>query len=63
VGDSGKFVLAYAVEHAAKTSGMSRSELVAKLAEQGDDFTKNARREGILSPGALSLLESATVER
>ena len=63
VGDSGKFVLSYAVEHAAKTSGMSRSELVAKLVEQGDDFSRNASREGTLSPATLSLLEFATVER
>ncbi len=63
VGDSGKFVLVYAVDHAAKDAGMSRSEFVAKMAEQGDGFTKNARKEGALSPGAISLLKSATVER
>jgi hypothetical protein len=63
VGDSGKFVLVYAVEHAARVSGMSRSDIVAQMAEQGDDFSKNARRKGLLSPVALDLLDSATVER
>jgi hypothetical protein len=63
VGDSGKFVLAYAVEHAAKDAGMNKSRLVKKIVKEGDDFFKNARREGLMSPGAISLLESATVER
>jgi hypothetical protein len=63
VGDSGKFVLAYAVEHAAKEAGMKRSRLVKRMAKQGEDFSETARREGFLSPGAISLLESATVER
>lgn len=63
VGDSGRFVLAYAVEHAANVSGMTRSEIVAQMAEQGEGFSKQARREGRIPRAAVRLLDSATVER
>jgi hypothetical protein len=63
VGDSGRFVLAYAVEHAARVSGMTKSDLVAQMAEQGDGFSDYATRGGLLSPAVLDLLNSATVER
>ena len=63
VGDSGHFVLAYAVEHAAKVSGMDKSDLVAQMAEKGDDFSSYATKAGLLTPAALDLLDSATVQR
>ena len=63
IGDSGKFVLAYAVEHAARVSGMSRSDLVAQMAKKGDKFPRYAERTQLLSLEVLDLLDSATVER
>ena len=63
IGDSGKFVLVYAVEHAAKDSGMTRSDVVAQMAEHGDSFPEYAKSKELMSPAALDLLNSATVER
>jgi len=63
IGDSGRFVLVYAVEHAARVSGTTQSDLVAQMAKQGDGFSNYATRTGLLSPTVLDLLDSATVER
>jgi len=63
IGDSGKFVLVYAVEHAAKDSGMTRSDVVAQMAEHGDSFPEYAKSKELMSPAALDLLNSATVGR
>lgn len=63
IGDSGKFILAYAVEHAARVSGMSKSDLVAQMVEKGDKFPRYAARTKLLSPEVLDLLDSATIER
>ena len=63
IGDSGRFVLAYAVEHAARVSGMTESDLVAQMAEHGGGFSDYARRAGLVPAAALDLLDSATVDR
>ena len=63
IGDSGRFVLAYAVEHAARVCGMSKPDLVAQMAEKGDKFPRYATRTGLMSLPVLDLLDSATVER